>query len=341
MHHVFVDTSEFERLSYAFTSGLLKNLTDHNQIQLVLSEVVVSEIRDHLKKAASESVRLHKSFSDKARILRNLRGDQFPNLFEHFTQESLEVEFDRAFREFLNDNSVTVIPIAKVDLNEVFRAYCESRPPFESGRKKSEFPDAFALDSARHWASENKTILYVISCDNGMKKYCDAADDLIHFEGIGQFLNMLVQQYEDAEHVENLLELQSDFLEERVAQDFAQMGFYIDDREGEVEDVTVTDATIEWLSIIEICDLAVTLELEVMVGFVANVSYDDIEHGIYDSETKSLWAPRINSEWERETSVSVLSKIQLDSMNPESFSIEELVINNREDVGVSFDDSWP
>lgn len=165
--NVFIHTSEFERLSFAFNCGLLKSLCDHEQLNIVLAEVVISEVRDQLRKAAAESVRLHKSFSGKARVLRNLGGNGFSALFERFDDEAAVAVFEAAFDELLRDASVTTVPIATVDLEEVFRRYCSTKPSFESGKKKSEFPDAFALDSVRRWAANNETTVYVYFSRSG------------------------------------------------------------------------------------------------------------------------------------------------------------------------------
>lgn len=340
--NVFIDTSEFERLSFAFNSGLLKILCDHEQINMVLAEVVISEVRDHLRKDAAESVRLHKSFSDKARVLRNLGGDGFSALFARFDHEAAVAVFEAAFEEFLRDASVTTVPIATVDLEEVFRRYRSTKPPFESGKKKSEFPDAFALDSVRRWAANNETTVYVISGDEGMQKYCDEVAELNYVESVEQFLDMAVRQDEEAAvRIKSIIEADRGVFEERLNQGFPLMGFYIDDREGDVEDVVVTSTDIQDFLIVELKDGIATVELYVTVSFTAEVSYDDIEHGIWDSETKSLWTQSVRDEWEREFDGTVRVRMQIDPANPVSFSIENFEINNGENICLVYDVDWP
>jgi hypothetical protein len=299
--NVFIDTSEFERLAYAFKSGLLKLLRDHERINIVLSEVVILEIRDHLKKAGAESVRLHKSFSDSAKVLRNLGGEGFASLFERFDSEATSAAFAQAFDEFLGDAAVTTIPYANANLDDIFERYFSVRPPFESGKKKSEFPDAFALDSVRRWACDNKTTVYVVSRDVGMQRYCEEVPELNYVDSVEQFLDMAVRQDEEmAGRIKAIIAADREVLEERLNQEFPYMGFYIDDREGVVEDVTVTGADIHDFLIVELKDGVATVELDVTVTFNADVSYDDIEHGIWDSETGELWTQSESDEWERE-----------------------------------------
>ncbi len=340
--NVFIDTSEFERLSFAFNSGLLKILLEHKQINFVLAEVVVSEVRRHLREAAVESERSHRSFYDKARVLRNLGGNAFSALFERFDDAAVVAVFESALDDFLRDASVTIVAIATVDLHDVFLRYCSSKPPFETGRKKSEFPDAFALDSVRRWAVNNATTLYVISRDHGMREYCAEFAELSYVESVEQFLDMAVRQDEDAaERIKAIIESDREVFEERLNEDFPYMGFYIDDREGDVEGVSVTRTDVNDFLIVELKDGIATVELYVGVSFTAEVSYDDVEHGIWDSETKCLLTQREKGEWEREFNGTVRVRIRIDPRNPKSFSIEEFEINNGEDVRVVYDDEWP
>ncbi|MEM1228885.1 MAG: PIN domain-containing protein, partial [Planctomycetota bacterium] len=306
-------------------------------------EVVASEVRDHLKKAALESVRLHKSFSGKARVLRNLAGDRFPGLFERFGEQDAGAIFEAAFDHFLHESDVTIVRIANAELEEVFRRYCETKPPFGTGKsKKSEFPDAIALDSIRRWAVENDTSIYVVSRDQGMKEYCDELDELSYVESVEQFLHLAVRQDEEsADLVETLYKANTAVLEERLQQDFPSMGFYIDDRDGDIQDVTVTSTDIQGWSIVEIKDCIATIELYVTVGFSAQVSYDDLERGIYDSETKSLWTQTQQGHWDREFDGTVRVLMGFDPSHPKTFSIEDFTINNDESICVVYDDAWP
>lgn len=97
---LFVDTSEFERLAYAFGAGTLEILSTHDRVTLLLPEVVESEIRDHLQKAAHESVWLHKSFSDKVRVIRNLGDPRIAPVFTKFDADEVTKALIVSFEKF-------------------------------------------------------------------------------------------------------------------------------------------------------------------------------------------------------------------------------------------------
>ena len=341
--NVFIDTSEFERLSFGFRSGSLKILTEHDQIKIVLADVVVSEVRDHLAKAANESVRLHKSFSDSARVLRTLGSDDFQALFQKFKADDVATALNVAFDEFLRVAEVETIPIPAAGSEEVFRRYFANEPPFGTGKKKAEFPDAFALDAVRCWAIDHQTKVYVVSRDQGMRDYCDTVDELIYVESIEQFLDMAVREDQEiADRVKAIMEADRSVFEDRLDQDFPMLGFFVEEREGTVESVTVTGTEIHDFLIVELKDGVATVDVNVSVSFTADVSYDDLEHAPYDSETKSLvMVEQLSDEWEREFEGTVRMRLRIDSENPESFAIEEFEINGGEDIGMALDDGWP
>lgn len=340
--NVFIDTSEFVRLSFAFNSGVLEILAKHPRIRLILSEVVVSEVRSHLDKAAAESVRLHKQFSDKARVLRNLGGQHFAHFFDRFVASDVAKSLIAAFENFLQSSDALILPIADTDLSEVFRRYCALEPPFEDGRKKSEFPDAIALDAAERWAKRNGAVLQVISKDQGMQAYCHESERLSYVASVEKFLDLAVRDDKEvAERTKAFLESQRDVYEEQIIQDFPLMGFYVEGREGDVEDVTVTNVEFQDFLIVELQEGAVTIEVYVTVSFTAVVSYEDLEHGIYDSETKSLWAGTVSSEWDREFEGNVRLRLEPDPDDPEDLQVEQFIINENKDLGLSYDDGWP
>jgi len=85
-----------------------------------------------------------------------------------------------------------------------------------------------------------------------------------------------------------------------VSEAFEQLGFFVDDEEGEVLEVTVDDVEIEELSLLEVKPNEARVEAFVQLQFVAQVEYDDMETSIWDSEDKvSIPQRRIKSELTR------------------------------------------
>lgn len=339
---LFIDTSEFERLSYAFGAGVLKILSTYDRVTLLLPEVIESEVRDHLKKAAQESVRLHKSFSDKARVLRSLDDPTLGVVFTKFDADEVTRALNDAFEKFIGLITTIQLPVSTVDPKIVFDRYAETRPPFSTGEKKHEFPDAFALESIRNWAIGQNRKVYVASQDTGMKEYCDEVAELVYIQTVDQFLDIAIREDQDAaSKLRAVIDANQDSIEAFIEAEFPSLGFFVDDREGDVNDVSVSDIEIHAMSIVKLDGGVATVELDLTIKFVADVSYDDIEHGIYDSETKSLWTQQETGEWEREYYGSAVICVSQDEADPTKLVVKSFQINDGEDIALSYDDGWP
>jgi len=339
---LFIDTSEYERLSYAFGAGTLKILSTYDRVTLLLPDVIESEVRDHLKKSAQESVRLHKSFSDKARVLRNLDDPKLGVVFTKFDADEVTKALNDALEKFIGMITTIQISVSTVDPKLVFDRYAETRPPFSTGDKKHEFPDAFALESVRGWAIAQGRKVYVASQDLGMKEYCDEVTELVYVQSVDQFLDLAIREdQEAASKLRAIIDANQDSIESFIETEFPSLGFFIEDREGDVNEVSVNDIEIHAMSIVKLDARVATVELDLTIQFVADVSYDDIEHGIYDSETKSLWTQQESGEWEREYYGSAVICVSQDEADPTKLIVISFQINDGEDIALSYDDGWP
>ena len=64
-----------------------------------------------------------------------------------------------------------------VSHDEVIRRYFATEPPFSTKeRKKSEFPDALALLSLERWATQNKSLVLLVSADGDWKKLVEQSE---------------------------------------------------------------------------------------------------------------------------------------------------------------------
>jgi len=150
------------------------------------------------------------------------------------------------------------------------------------------------------------------------------------------------EDQEAAAQIKAIIEADRDVFEERLNQDFPTLGFYVEDRDGDVESVAVTGTDIHDFLIVEMTDGIATVELQVTVNYSAEVTYDDLENAPYDSETKSLiMVEQVFAEWEREFEGTVRVRGRVEPANPESFSIEEFQINEGQDIGLAYDDGFP
>jgi hypothetical protein len=188
-----IDTSIFDKLARKLSSQPLLGLAQfrHGPTKFVLSEVVVGElkahVRDHAKQAQQElstkvkniGIHWHRSV-DLAAVEASLSIDQDAREFSN-----------SFFAAYVEAVAPEVIGVKAVDPSELLRRYLASEPPFgEKEAKKREFPDALALASLEAWARDAKTLMLVISSDNGWREYSDKSDHLICMDGLSPALNL-------------------------------------------------------------------------------------------------------------------------------------------------------
>src|SRR5207249_3278369 len=73
----------------------------------------------------------------------------------------------------------TTLPVNDVNVSAVFDDYFSVQPPFGTGKKKSEFPDAFAAHALRAWCKANGQIMHVVSGDGDWESVCAAVPEFI------------------------------------------------------------------------------------------------------------------------------------------------------------------
>lgn len=178
---ISIDTSIFDEKGLKLESGVLKTLEQFKGMPscLVLPEVVVREVQNHLEKKVSEArTSLSKALRSTETHLMVSRSD-IEKLSEALIPKKDDSEIaEYRVKTFIDATGATVIPAAKtVTLEDVLNKYFNAEAPFEvAGKKKSEFPDAIALLSLEHWAKSNKTKVLAVAKDGDWKSFADGSD---------------------------------------------------------------------------------------------------------------------------------------------------------------------
>jgi hypothetical protein len=112
------------------------------------------------------------------------------------TKTDLEIAEER-LKAFYQRCNAVILNAGNVPSREVIDRYFAHKPPFaETGDKKAEFPDAYALLSLEKWAEENDFKVLVVSGDKGWRDFCADSNRLVYEENLGTALKIL--QPEDA-----------------------------------------------------------------------------------------------------------------------------------------------
>jgi len=86
------------------------------------------------------------------------------------------------------------------------------------------------------------------------------------------------------------------------------------------------------------------VQVTVRTSFSADITYDDLDTAIYDSEDKILipWQT-ISKTVERDVEYTATVHVEYDLEDKESLGIQKVIINTENGLGfsVSSDDEWP
>lgn len=149
---ISIDTNIFEATGFRLEHGYLRYLEQFSQgdVRLVFSELTIGELRARMLRKTEEALStLRKGLSDMSTYWLLPSQDIRSEIVAKFTQQMVPAgKVEERIQEFLRRCNAIVIPATgTVDPSTLVRAYLESRAPFESSKKKHEFPDAIALMS--------------------------------------------------------------------------------------------------------------------------------------------------------------------------------------------------
>lgn len=291
---VFIDTNIIIATGFNFSGGHLKSLRDmclDGHVELFTSFIVEQEIRNHIRTDVMESLKKIRNTIKKERSLAGARNiDSYSFLFKDIRNEGIVETIENQFDAFLSDTKCRIIEISDVDSQMIFMQYFGKLPPFGSGGKKSEFPDAFAIASLLNYSEMNEMKIHVLSDDHDWEK--SLFDKCIVFKNINELLNIINNSIAEKE------ELISKITEECKTLSFLHK--HKMDLEVDIFDADVSlDYTVDYVEIIEVDVKYINLisinyfedniaktTFDVNCEIVIESSYMDEEMSIWDSEEK-------------------------------------------------------
>lgn len=171
--YIFLDTSVYVQESYRFSGtslGKLAGMSSDDELRLIVPEIIQQEVKYKLRETAEEHAAKIQTALDSNII--GLIGDKDKKLVGldfQIDQEKLVESIVETWERFRVQCNAESISLASIDLQGVVASYFDAKPPFGKGRKRNEFPDAFAVASMVSFAEDNPgRPIYVVSRDNGM-----------------------------------------------------------------------------------------------------------------------------------------------------------------------------
>jgi hypothetical protein len=343
--YVFIDTSEYVSLNFGYDLSILNELrllTEKQAAFLCTTTITVKEIESNIKAEVRRSRKAAAMFRKEAKILRNLKTDPYKQFFQDMDSKTVIVEtLKEQLDRLLRATKAIMIPIKNVSVDDVFSRFFEKRPPFGPDKKKDEFPDAFVLLGLEDWCRQEKTKLYVVSGDKDMRSFCQDSEYLLWLEKTSEFINIVTQTDEkQAAFAQDLLVQNESRILEAMTEKFEQLGFFIEDQDGDVTSINVTTAEINDKSLIKVREDTAKANLIATVTYDAELEYDDLDTASYDSEDKVLIPWRtIEKTVTRDIEITVNLEFGFEPDDLGSFDITNIEIDS--DVGICSDDDDP
>lgn len=301
---IYIDTSEFVSANFDYSGSRFSTVVSRveaGQIKLGLPSITKREISSQLEKALHVASQALGKVRNDARVLRNVKSDFTNSLFEQFDSPAYKQLLDSKLNNFLVQANAINLDFDNVNVAAVFDLYFSKKPPFGLGKKKNEFPDAFVLEILSAWAEEEQQEVYIASSDTdieeGIKNYAR-----LHYAGtLEQLLDKVAREFDNlipsAEGAVQALEKE---IEETICRKFEELGFVLDDQDGEVSEARALEASFV-ASLLHVEDLgngsgAATFDLVTSIKFEADLTYDDMDTAIYDSEDKQYYVLNVVDE---------------------------------------------
>ena len=178
--NVSFDTNIFDAWNYKLSEGsefdTLVNYVKEGYINVILSNIVVNEIKNHCIEKSYKIVDSIKSCEEIIQKLNLTYNLDTPD------KKKLKSDAEMYVDELLKKMNASVMDYNGVSIEKIFDDYFNRIPPFEE-KKKSEFPDAVIVMQIKQKINKDFPI-YLITKDEGVKRalegeeYCSIHNSL-------------------------------------------------------------------------------------------------------------------------------------------------------------------
>ncbi|MEQ2893863.1 PIN domain-containing protein [Escherichia coli] len=287
--NVFIDTEFFVKAGLEFSSRTLesfKNICADGHLRHITTSIVAREVKGKISDSIQESIKSVTNFRRKAKILTSSNKPEIQSLFVALDAEEIEQHAIELYDDFLSDSDSTILELESVSVDKIMNMYFNCLPPFQEGKKKHEFPDAFTLLAIENHLPEGECI-YVVSEDSDLIEFCKVTPQFIAVDSLSKILDIynshdqerasFIKQYV-AEHIEEI--------KDSIREDIEDADVY---NASSWEDAEVDELTVDHIhdfepSIIQIDDESCLLSFNVDVDYTVSVTGPDFNNGIYDKE---------------------------------------------------------
>ena len=304
---VTIDTNIFDAAKFnlgdASTLRILENYVRRGKIKVVLSDIVVRESKRHIAARVKEVCGIVNTARNSALKVYNEHLISSIGMNEMFriveSEDDIIAKEEKVFDDFLCAIDAEILGTDLIDINSVLSDYFGAKPPFEeSGKKKSEFPDAFIAQQIRNRFGETETVI-IVSNDKGFIRACQESENHLFFSSLGKLYNAISKEdaaYDDTIAVIKELQLRisaavNEYIKDNENIDVNGLSYDKDGIESgydysEVYLHSISDVTFSVHSVDEISDNISIVTLSCKADIFADCYYEDYANAPWDPEEK-------------------------------------------------------
>jgi hypothetical protein len=330
--NVFLDTEVFVSASFNFATKsfvALKEHLDSGRLKLILVDTTVAEIKARIKKHVEAEVAELKKAQKGARVLRSSLHPGAVAISTKPDAVAIAAEVTTRFEGLVI--GAEILLAHDVDAEPVFKRYFANEPPFSTGDKKNEFPDAFAAQALEEWVDDNERELFVVTNDQPLFEALGSVHGIHAKRTLGELLDHVASDNAAlAEFLRAYFSNPPEVVKSKVLKEFENLTFYVKDEDGEGS-VTAESAELVGQPALVSVDTesrTAVVQMVFRVRYHGHIAYRDSSSGIWDSEDDTLfYQDDIEEEiLGRQTKVTVEVTAMFDGLDPNAVDEEETSI---------------
>jgi hypothetical protein len=277
---VFIDTCVFEGQQYNFQSIALSSFAAAGKarnIRLLVPASINQEIIRHIKAKAEDAALVVDDARRKAPLLGKWR--LWPKIPKGASiAEELFESVRKDYRNFLEALAAEHIGYENVILSRVMQWYDRIEPPFSEGKKRKEFPDAFALDSLVSYVHGSEAYIAIISTDQDVMKFCDKYSSLMYFDSLASYTEHLLSDDQRMEVVKSTIGGQIELVRDSFVTECDGIAFTCSDHN--IHDVrgSVEEVEIYGFRVVAIGGMEATVMFDLELSYSAHLRWSEYEY---------------------------------------------------------------
>lgn len=265
---VFLDTSVLAGQQYNFASTSLSTfvpLAKKHSIKFLLPAPTEGEVLRQIRERSQEALKALEDARRRAPFLAK---------WKHFPPKTTGLVADwevrrvatEEWQDFLKQFDVIKLDYSAINLPQIMRWYEGVMPPFREGKKRKEFPDAFAVAIVDAYAQKTGATVAVVSEDTDLKLACDRFSSLLYFKSLPSLSELLLSDDKKLSQIRHSVQEDLSLLEDAAREAAGDLHFYHGSRDYRINATKVHGVSIPDVSIVAIgsgeCMLAFEGELE-------------------------------------------------------------------------------